>query len=103
MPLRAYPRAIGEVLDARAQATPDRVFLVEPDGADDRRRVTYGEALAAARALGQALLDRGLGPRRPLAILSGNSIDHALLALGAMHAGIPVAPVSQAYSLLSHD
>lgn len=103
MPLGPYPRAIGDVLEQQAAAVPDRVFLAEPDGAGGFRRVTYAEALTAARAIGQALLDRGLGPRRPLAILSDNSIEHALLGLGAQHAGIPVAPVSQAYSLLSRD
>jgi feruloyl-CoA synthase len=65
--------------------------------------VTYREALAEVRARGQALLDAGLSATRPLAILSGNSIEHALLALGAMHVGVPVAPVSPAYSLASQD
>jgi len=55
------------------------------------------------RRLAQGLLDRGLGPQRPLMILSGNGIEHALLSLAAMHAGVPVAPVSTAYSLLSRD
>lgn len=103
MPLGRYPRAIGDVLERQAAATPDRVFLAEPDGAGDLRRVTYGQALTAARAIGQALLERGLGPRRPVAILSDNSIEHALLGLGAQHAGIPAVPISQAYSLLSKD
>ncbi len=102
LPLGDVPRAVGDVLEKWAAATPDNVFLAELEGATFRR-VTYGEALRAARAIGQSLLDRGLGPRRPLAILSGNSIDHALLALGAMHAGVPVIPVSTAYSLVSKD
>jgi feruloyl-CoA synthase len=55
------------------------------------------------RRIAQALLDRGLGPERPVAILSDNGIDHALLALGAMHVGIPATPVSAAYSLMSKD
>ena len=101
-PLGDYPRSVGDVLEKWAAAAPDRVFLEEPAG-DGVRRITYGETLAAARAIGQSLLDRGLGPERPLAILSGNSIDHALLAFGAMHAGIPVAPISTAYSLVSRD
>jgi len=67
------------------------------------RTVTYGQAVAAAGAIGQALLDRGLGPGRPLLILSGNSVDHLLMTLGAMTAGIPVAPVSVAYSRQSRD
>jgi feruloyl-CoA synthase len=65
--------------------------------------VTYAEALAAARSLGQSLLDRGLDRTRPLLVLSGNGIDHALLSLAAMHVGVPVAPVSTAYSLVAKD
>lgn len=103
VPLGPYPRSVGEVLERQAEAAPDRAFLAEPDGAGSFRRVTYAEAAAAARAIGQALLDRGLGLRRPVAILSDNSIEHALLGLGAQHAGVPVVPVSQAYSLLSRD
>ncbi len=64
---------------------------------------SYGEAVAAANGIGQALLDRGLGPDRPLLILSGNSVDHMLMTLGAMTAGVPVAPASVAYSLQSRD
>ncbi len=67
------------------------------------RTVSYGAAVAAADGVGQALLDRGLGAGRPLLMLSGNSVDHLLVTLGAMTAGIPVAPVSVAYSLQSRD
>ncbi|MEO6363325.1 MAG: feruloyl-CoA synthase [Caldimonas sp.] len=69
----------------------------------DWRRVSYGEALRSARSLAQALLDRGVSVDRPLAILSDNDTPHLLLALGAMLAGVPFAPVSPAYSLLSQD
>jgi feruloyl-CoA synthase len=85
-----------------ATEAPDRTFLAERAGSG-WRRVGYRDALAAVRGLAQTLLDRGLGPTRPLAILSGNSIDHALLALAAMHVGVPVAPLSPAYSLASQD
>jgi feruloyl-CoA synthase len=103
-PLAEPARVVGDVLEKWAASAPDRVFLAEPSSEGDGfRRVTYAEAARAARSLGQALLDRGLSPRRPLVVLSENSIDHALLALGAMHAGVPVAPVSTAYSLLSRD
>src|SRR5690349_2213661 len=102
-PLEPHPGSLGQVLAQWAERAPDRPFLAEPDGNSGHRRVSYGQAFEAARSLGQALLDRGLGPDRPLAILSDNSIDHALLSLGAMHAGVPVAPVSPAYSLLSRD
>jgi feruloyl-CoA synthase len=67
------------------------------------RTVSYGAAVRAADGIGQALLDLGLGPGRPLMIVSGNSVDHLLLTLGAMTAGIPVAPGSVAYSLQSRD
>ena len=66
----------------------------------DWRRVSYAEALRAARSIAQALLDRGLSVERPVAILSDNDIEHLLLGLGAMLAGVPFAPVSSAYSLL---
>jgi feruloyl-CoA synthase len=66
-------------------------------------RLTYGEALVKVRCLGQALLDRHLTADRPLAILSGNSVQHLLLALAAQHVGVPYAPISPAYSLVSSD
>jgi feruloyl-CoA synthase len=101
-PLGAYPRCVGEWLVQWARQAPERVFLAERQG-DAWRKVTYAHALDAARRIGEALLERGLGPDKPLAILSDNSVDHGLLALGAMHAGVPLAPISPAYSLMSKD
>ncbi|HXQ50272.1 MAG TPA: feruloyl-CoA synthase [Stellaceae bacterium] len=98
----AVARRIGDKLASWAAWMPHRVFLAEREGAD-WRRITYDEAHNAARTIGQALLDRRLGPERPVMILSDNGIDHALLALGAMYVGVPVAPVSTAYSLVSRD
>tara|TARA_B100000315_G_scaffold50965_2_gene45521 strand:- start:21877 stop:23589 length:1713 start_codon:yes stop_codon:yes gene_type:complete len=86
-----------------AQAVPQRTFLAERRGDGDWWRLDYASAAAQADRISQALLDRGLSPERPVMILSGNSIDHALLALGAMQVGIPVVPVSPAYSLMSED
>ena len=100
--LGPYPRRLGEWLRHWAGAAPERIFLAERDGAD-WRRVTYGAAWQAARAIGSALVARGLSPERPVVILSENGIDHALLTLGALHVGVPVAPVSVAYSRLSQD
>ena len=102
-PLGDYPVTVVHSLRAWAQADPSRLLVAErgPDGAWLGR--TYGAAVAAADAIGQALLDRGLGPGRPLLVLSGNSVDHLLVTLGAMTAGVPVAPVSVAYSLQSRD
>ena len=101
-PLRAYERSVGEWLVRWAKEAPQRVFLAEREG-ETWRKVTYAQALDAARRIGQALLERGLGPGKPVAILSDNSVDHGLLSLGAMHAGVPVAPISPAYSLMSKD
>ncbi len=100
--LAPYARAVGEWLVHWAAAAPERSFLAERSG-EGWRKLGYGEALEAARRIGQALLERGLGPERPVAILSDNGIDHALLALGAMHVGVPVTPISPAYSLMSKD
>ncbi|MBI3370630.1 MAG: feruloyl-CoA synthase [Betaproteobacteria bacterium] len=100
--LGAFSRCTGEWLVHWANKAPDRVFLADRAG-DAWRKVTYSEALDAVRHIGEALLERGLGAQRPLAILSDNSVDHALIALGAMHAGVPASPISPAYSLMSKD
>ena len=101
--LKPYARSIGEWLDRWAREAPARSFLAERDGMGGWRRLSYRDARIQARAIGAALLTRGLGPERPVMILSDNGIDHALLALGAIEAGVPVAPVSTAYSRLSQD
>jgi feruloyl-CoA synthase len=102
-PLSPYPRSMIDHLRHWAGVAPDRVFLADrgPDGA--WREVTYADALAKARSIAQFLLDRGVSAERPLVILSGNSVPHGLMALGAMMAGVPFAPVSPAYSLVSSD
>ncbi len=107
-PLGAMHRSIAHLFEARAAAHPERRLLGEretrPDGkTGEWRFITYGEANAQANAVAQALIDRGLGPDAPLMILSGNSIRHMVMMLGAMKARVPVAPVSVAYSLMSGD
>ncbi|RBP00235.1 4-coumarate--CoA ligase [Roseiarcus fermentans] len=101
-PLAPYPRSMTDWLDHWARAAPDRVFIAERRGGG-WRKVTYAEARDLARRIAQGLIDRGLSPERPVAILSGNSVDHALIGLGAMIAGVPYAPVSQPYSLIAKD
>ncbi len=103
-PLPPYPRHLGELLRRWAERAPERVFLAERCASGGGfRKVTYAEAAARSASIAEALLGRGLSAERPLVILSENGIDHALLALGAMAAGVPVCPVSPAYSLLSRD
>jgi feruloyl-CoA synthase len=100
--LPPYPRMLNERLVHWAKAAPDRIFLAQRDRGG-WRSMSYAQTLAAVRALSAALLARGLNAERPLAILSGNDIEHGLLALAAMHVGIPYAPISVPYSLLSQD
>src|SRR5690349_10561278 len=95
-------RCVTEWLVQWSDKAPERVFLAERKG-EGWRKLTYRETYGEVRRIAQALLDRNLGPERPVAILSDNGIDHALLSLGAMHVGVPVAPVSPAYSLMSKD
>jgi feruloyl-CoA synthase len=100
--LPPYSGKITERLEHWARAAPDRVFLAQRM-AGGWRQLTYQEALERARRVGQYLLEKKLSAERPLVVLSGNDIEHALLHLGAMYVGIPYAPISPAYSLLSND
>jgi len=102
-PLPHYPDNLTSRLEHWAHAAPDRIFLAQRDSENHWRVVSYARARAIVYALAAALLDRDLSPERPIAILSGNDIDHALLGLAAMHVGIPYAPISVPYSLLSVD
>jgi feruloyl-CoA synthase len=101
--LGGYHSKLSEPLEHWAKTAPDRLFLAQRDAQDQWRKRSYAETLADVRRIGAALLRRGLSAERPLVILSGNGIDHALLALGAMYVGIPYAPISPAYSLMSND
>jgi feruloyl-CoA synthase len=101
-PLRPYARCLGEYLERWAAEKPDDVFLAERAG-ETWRKITWKETRRQVRAIATALLSRGLSVERPVAVLSDNSIDHALIALAAMHIGVPVAPVSPAYSIMSRD
>ncbi|MGH8670366.1 MAG: feruloyl-CoA synthase, partial [Burkholderiales bacterium] len=102
-PLPAYPAKLTEKLEHWAKHAPQRVVFAQRDASGGWRSVKYAEALERARAIGGFLLRKNLSPERPLIVLSGNDIEHALLHLGAMYVGIPYAPISPAYSLLSSD
>jgi feruloyl-CoA synthase len=101
-PLADYPAKLTERLEHWAAEAPDRVFFAGREGGA-WRKVTYGEALRLVRAIGTALLERDLSAERPIVILSGNDVDHALLGLAAQYVGVPYAPISPAYSLISSD
>ncbi|HEX6255527.1 MAG TPA: feruloyl-CoA synthase [Euzebyales bacterium] len=102
--LGRYATNVGEWLTARATNDPDRVFLAQRDlSGDGWAQLSFRVAHTRACAVSQALLDRGLGPERPVMILSGASLDHGVLSLACQLVGVPVVPVSVAYSLLSDD
>jgi feruloyl-CoA synthase len=101
--LAAYPEKITERLQHWAEHAPDRTFLAQRDANGKWRKIDYRETLKRVRSLAQALLKRDLSPDRPIAILSGNSLEHALLGLAAMYIGVPYAPLAPAYSLASND
>lgn len=98
------PRSIGHLLAERAAAHPDRPYILQREpGHGPWRGVTYGEAKRAADGIAQWLLDQGLGVEDAVMVLSANSVEHALLMLGCYTAGVPIAPISPAYSLISSD
>jgi feruloyl-CoA synthase len=104
IPLQAYATHIPASLAKWASQAPDRIWLAQRAGAERQwRKLSYGEAKRTVDALTQALLNLKLGPGRAVAILSGNSIEHALLTMASMQARAPAAPVSPAYSLMSQD
>src|ERR1700754_2070049 len=104
IPLQPYEKHIPASLAKWAKEAPERTWLAQRGGADRQwRKVSYGEAKRIVDGLTQGLLNLGLGEGRPVAILSGNSIEHALMTQAAMQARLPAAPVSPAYLLMSQD
>ena len=100
--LKPYARCLGEFLKRWAREKPEQMYLAQREG-DEWCTLTYRETLKRVRAIATALLEYDLSSERPVAILSENSIEHALLALAAMHVGIPYVPISASYSLMSRD
>jgi feruloyl-CoA synthase len=103
-PLQPAARCIGDWLEHWGRQAPERIFLGERSSVDvPWTTITYKEALRQVRATGAWILSQGMSAQRPLVVLSDNSIEHALFALGAMHVGVPAASISPAYSLMSKD
>nr|WP_277933999.1 feruloyl-CoA synthase [Pseudomonas sp. MONT-RG-20F-R14-05] len=102
-PLAELPARLLDRLVHWARVRPEQTFIAARQAGGDWRRVSYREMLDSVRAIAQGLLSYGLSADKPLALLSGNDIEHLQVALGAMYAGIPYCPVSPAYSLLSQD
>ena len=106
--LQPCPERLSDRLRHWAQERPQQTFMARrerrADGSlGDWRQVSWGQAWQTACSIAQGLLDRQLSQERPVAILSENSLEHALMALGCMVAGVPFVPVSPPYSLVSVD
>ncbi len=102
-PLPPFPEKLTQRLEHWAAAAPERTFMAQRDAAGGWRTISYRTTLERVRGIGAALLTRDLSPERPIMILSGNDIEHALLGLAAIYVGIPYSPVSPAYALISSD
>ena len=107
-PLQEFPARMTDRLQHWVQVAPERIFMARREklaagGTGDWVRVSYAQAWASARSIAQGLVNRGLSAERPVVILSENDLEHALLALGCLVAGVPFVPTSPAYSLISQD
>lgn len=96
--LGEFPPRLTDRLEYWADTTPGRVLLAQRTAGGAWRTLSYAEARDRARAIAAGLVELPLSPDRPILILSGNSIEHLLLALGALYAGVPYCPVSPSYS-----
>jgi feruloyl-CoA synthase len=101
--LKPYPKVLTDRIAHWAKLTPEKTCIAKrgPDG--DWRTLSYAQVMRSIESIGQALLDRGLSVERPVAILSENDLEQFLLTMAGQHVGIPTAPISPAYSLVSKD
>jgi feruloyl-CoA synthase len=101
--LRPYPKVLTDGVRHWANTTPQRICIAKRGPDDQWRCLTYEQVWKSIRSIAQGLLDRGLSVERPVAILSENDLEHFLLTYAGQHVGIPVAPISPPYSLVSKD
>jgi feruloyl-CoA synthase len=101
--LAPHDPSLARLFRAAVERNPGGLFLAERAADGGWRKLSYETARRQVDALAQGLIERGLSAERPVVILSGNGIDHALLTLAGHAAGVPVAPISVAYSLQSQD
>jgi feruloyl-CoA synthase len=105
--LAPHDPSLARLFRAAVERNPAGLFLAEREAGGalggSWRKLTYEAARKLVDALAQGLLERSLSAERPVMILSGNGIEHALLTLAGHTAGVPVAPISVAYSLQSRD
>jgi feruloyl-CoA synthase len=110
IPLEQHPYRLTERLKHWATVAPNRIFIAQRSqvppsggfrGAWDT--LTYAETFIKVKNIAQALLNKNVSASKPIAILSENSIEHGLMALAALHIGIPYSAITPAYSLRSTD
>jgi feruloyl-CoA synthase len=101
--LKKHPHRITQRLVHWAKKTPTKIFLAQRNTNGDWQTLTYAQAYQKVKSIAQYLLQLGVSVEKPIAILSENSIEHGLMALAAMHIGIPYSPIATAYSLKSTD
>jgi feruloyl-CoA synthase len=101
--LGPYHDKLSQPLEHWAKTAPHRLFLAQRDPQGAWRKLTYSQVLSSVKRISAALLRRGLSAEKPIVVLSGNDIEQALLGLAAMFVGIPYAPLSPPYSLMSSD
>jgi len=102
-PLGWFPPRLTDPLEQWAREAPDRTLVARRGSDGHWVRISYAQMLDRARRIGQSLVELGLSPERPVAILSDNDLEHLSLALGCLWVGVPYVPVSAAYSLISQD
>ncbi|MDP5117100.1 MAG: AMP-binding protein, partial [Burkholderiaceae bacterium] len=108
VPLEPYPQRMTDKLVHWANETPDRTYVARRQrlsggSTGEWQRLSYAQAFTFAKRIGQALINRGLSTDKPVLILSENSLEHAMMALGCMMVGVAYCPVSPAYSTVSKD
>jgi len=101
--LNAAAPNVGTLLRDTARSRPDHVFAAARSEGQDWRRLTYREAFERCEQVGGWLIERGLGPDRPLMVIAQNGLEHLTLALAAQFVGVPYVPVTPAYALLGSD
>ncbi len=101
--LEPYPYRLTERLQYWATLAPERIFIARKDATGQWQKLTYAATYQKVQCLAQALLQKNISPHKPVAILSENSIEHGLMALAALHIGIPYSSIAPAYSLRSTD
>lgn len=101
--LPEYGSRITERLEYFAKTKPDQIYLADRGEDGEWRTMTYGQAYQKVRNLSQFFIDHNVSVERPVVILSGNDLEHALVSLAATHIGVPSAPISPAYSLVAKD